>query len=57
MARRSKRRVKNRAKTHRVRVRAGHTMRKRRAARGLRPVAKKRQRRAARRAHKANVAR
>lgn len=49
MAKRSKRRVKNRSRVHRDRVKAGHTMRKRRAARGLRPVAKKRKARANRR--------
>lgn len=52
MSQRSKRRVKNRSRVHRDRVKAGHTMRKKRAARGLRPAAKKRQRRATRRARR-----
>lgn len=49
MGRRSKQRVKNRAKTHKVRVKAGRKMRVRRASRGLRPATKKRKRLAARR--------
>lgn len=49
MARRSKQRVKGRAKTHRARVKSGHKMRMRRKSRGFRPATVKRKRRAQRR--------
>jgi hypothetical protein len=50
MAKRSKRRVRQRAKNHKAGVKAGRKMRKRRAARGLHPASKKRKVRAIRRA-------
>jgi hypothetical protein len=52
MARRTKQRVRNRAKTHRQRVRAGHKKRVRARSRGLHPATKKRRVRARRRANR-----
>ena len=49
MARRSKQLVRNRAKRHVARVKAGRKMRVRRASRGHSPASKKRKRAAARR--------
>jgi hypothetical protein len=50
MARRTKKRVKNRARIHRDRVRKAHTKRLRARSRGFHPATKKRRVRAARRA-------
>lgn len=52
MARRSKQRVRNRAKAHKRHVRAGHRTRVRARSRGFHPATKKRRARAARRANR-----
>jgi hypothetical protein len=50
MARRTKQRVRNRAKAHRTHVKKGHTRRVRTRSRGQHPASKRRRVRATRRA-------